>query len=459
MSENWLHTIRKQFSEDKATPPDASWENISEDLWTKNIGNKFQENSQATPPNHLSKDLFEKIPYSNAGVSTLVKVSAGIVGIAASISAVVFYTKESPSTAEKPISSIVKTNKITEKNKSSFLNNQGQNERFVKATNSTLDNQATNEINATFLTANTDQSATKSNGQVESSLTLSQDFNFNQNIIGKTLDASTVPELTLETRSIDLNPYTSQKRNPNHTFQWSIGIEKLVKAAYWENSGERYFFSKTPVQRDYGAHFGLLWNKHWNLKTGLYIAKGSYQREFRNTPFFKTPVKIRPKKRLIKIMAEDYNKEIDATNVALFPRGVSPTDTSKYYRIDYLENVNFSYWEVPITLGYQTNFNRLSVGINLGGRFLITRKVDALFKLAINNPANQSFQFQYSKASIGKTFFQGFVELQSGYKITRHLEIAGNLLLPNMLITNSTYIGQVKDPTNFRATLGINYNL
>ena len=167
---------------------------------------------------------------------------------------------------------------------------------------------------------------------------------------------------------------------------------------------------------------------------------------------------MRPKKRLIKISAENYSKEIDATNVALFPRGVSPTDTSKYYRIDYLENVNFSYWEVPITLGYQTNFHRLSLGINLGGRFLITRKADALFELTVNNPANQSFQFEYSKASIGKTFFQGFIELQSGYKISSHLQIVGNLLLPNMLTTNSTYIEQVKDPTNVRATLGLNYN-
>ena len=317
-------------------------------------------------------------------------------------------------------------------------------------------------MNTTFPSENTSHSETKSNAQITVSPAESQELseysNVNEDIIGKTLEASIVPQLILETSSVNLNPYIAQKRKLNHTFQWSMGIEKQVKSAYWENSGERYFFSKTPIQRDYGAHFGLLWNKHWTFKTGLYTANGSYKREFRNTPFFKTPVKMRPKKRLIKISAENYNKEIDATNIALFPRGISPTDTSKYYRIDYLENVNFSYWEVPITLGYQTNFHRLSLGINLGGRFLITRKVDALFELTINNPANQSFQFEYSKASIGKTFFQGFIELQSGYKISSHLQIVGNLLLPNMLTTNSTYIEQVKDPTNVRATLGLNYN-
>ena len=462
MSKNWLDIIRKQFSEDKVTPPDASWENITEDLWTKNIQSKFQENSQTTPPHHLSKDILQKVPHSSIGVSTLLKVSAGILGVAASVSAIIFYTQKSSNTAEKSIPSTIKSTESINGNRSPVFSNTDQHEVINKETNTSSNVQATNKLNTTFPSENTSNSATKSNTQITVSPVENQEIseysNVNEDIIGKTLEASIVPQLILETNSVNLNPYIAQKRKLTHTFQWSMGIEKQVKSAYWENSGERYFFSKTPIQRDYGAHFGLLWNKHWKFKTGLYTANGSYKREFRNTPFFKTPVKMTPKKRLIKISAENYSKEIDATNVALFPRGVSPTDTSKYYRINYLENVNFSYWEVPITLGYQTNFHRLSLGINLGGRLLITRKVDALFELTINNPANQSFQFEYSKASIGKTFFQGFIELQSGYKISRHLEIAGNLLLPNMLTTNSTYIDQVKDPTNIRATLGLNYN-
>ncbi len=378
------------------------------------------------------------------------------------MSAIIFYTQNSSDTAGKTIPSIVKRSESIDGNRSPLLSKTGQHEVINKETNTSSNVQATNKLNTTFPSENNPHSVTNSNTQIASSPEdiqgMSEYSNVNEDLIGKTLEASIVPQWILETSSVNLNPYITQKRKLNHTFQWIMGIEKQVKSAYWENSGERFFFSKTPIQRDYGAHFGLLWNKHWRFKTGLYTANGSYKREFRNTPFFKTPVKIRPKKRLIKINAENYSKEIDATNVALFPRGVSPTDTSKYYRIDYLENVNFSYWEVPITLGYQTNFHRLSLGINLGGRFLITRKVDALFELTVNNPANQSFQFQYSKASIGKTFFQGFIELQSGYKISRHLEIAGNLLLPNMLTTNSTYIDQVKDLTNIRATLGLNYN-
>ena len=462
MSKNWLDIIRKQFSEDKVTPPDASWENITEDLWTKNIESKFQQNSQATPPHHLSKDILQKVPYSSTGVSTLLKVSAGVLGVAASVSAIIFYTQNSSNTAEKTTHSIVKRSESIDGNRSPLLSKTGQHEVISEETNTSSNVQATNKLNTSFPSENTSHSETKSNTQITVSPAESQELseysNVNEDIIGKTLEASIVPQLILETSSVNLNPYIAQKRKLNHTFQWSMGIEKQVKSAYWENSGERYFFSKTPIQRDYGAHFGLLWNKHWKFKTGLYTANGSYKREFRNTPFFKTPVKMRPKKRLIKISAENYSKEIDATNVALFPRGVSPTDTSKYYRINYLENINFSYWEVPITLGYQTNFHRLSLGINLGGRLLITRKVDALFELTINNPANQSFQFQYSKASIGKTFFQGFIELQGGIKFTRHLGVSGNLLIPNMLTTNSPYISQVKDPTNVRATLGLNYN-
>ncbi|MGB1094333.1 MAG: hypothetical protein ACPG0L_06520 [Bacteroidia bacterium] len=462
MSKNWLDIIRKQFSEDKVTPPDSSWENIREDLWTKNIESKFQENSQATPPHHLSKDILQKVPHSSIGVSTLLKISAGILGVAASVSAIIFYTQNSPNTAGKTISSVVKSTEPITGNRSPVFSNTDQHEVINKETNTSSNVQATNKLNTTFPSENTSHSETKSNAQITVSPAESQELseysNVNEDIIGKTLEASIVPQLILETSSVNLNPYIAQKRRLNHTFQWSMGIEKQVKSAYWENSGERYFFSKTPIQRDYGAHFGLLWNKHWKSKIGLYTANGSYKREFRNTPFFKTPVKMRPKKRLITISAENYSKEIDATNVALFPRGVSPTDTSKYYRIDYLENVNFSYWEVPITLGYQTNFHRLSLGINLGGRFLITRKIDALFELTINNPANQSFQFQYSKASIGKTFFQGFIELQSGCKITKYLGISGNLLIPNMLTTNSPYIRQVKGPMNVRATLSLNYN-
>jgi len=103
MSKNWLDIIRKQFSEDKVTPPDASWENISEDLWTKNIENKFQENSQTTPPHHLSKEILQKVPHSSIGVSTLLKVSAGVLGVAASVSAIIFYTQKSSNTAEKSI--------------------------------------------------------------------------------------------------------------------------------------------------------------------------------------------------------------------------------------------------------------------------------------------------------------------------------------------------------------------
>lgn len=463
MSKNWLDIIRKQFSEDKVTPPDASWENITEDLWTKNIQTKFQENSQTTPPNHLSKDILQKVPHSSIGVSTLLKVSAGLLGVAASVSAIIFYTQKSSNTAEKSIPSTIKSTEPMTGNRSPVFSNTDEHGVIIKETNTSSNVQATNKLNTTFPSENTSHSATKSNTQITVSPVESQEMpeysNVNKDIIGKTLEASIVPQLILETSSVNLNPYIAQKRKLNHTFQWSMGIEKQVKSAYWENSEERYFFSKTPIQRDYGAHFGLLWNKHWKFKTGLYTANGSYKREFRNTPFFKTPVKMRPKKRLIKISAENYSKEIDATNVALFPRGVSPTDTSKYYRIDYLEDVNFSYWEVPVTLGYQTNFNRLSLGINLGGRFLITRKVDALFKLAINNPANQSFQFQYTKASIGKTFFQGYVELQGGYKISRHLEISGNLLIPNMLTENLPYIRGLENQTTYRGTLGVTYNL
>ena len=458
MSNNWLDIIRKQFSEDKVTPPDASWENITEDLWTKNIERKFQENSQTTPPHHLSKDILQKVPHSSIGVSTLLKVSAGVLGVAA----IIFFTQKSSNTAEKTIPSIVKTTEPINSKTSPLLNNTGQLEIINKETNTSSNVQATNKLNTTFPSENSSHSATKSNTQITVSPAefqeMSEYFIVDEDLIGKTLEASIVSQWIVETSSVNLNPYIAQKRKLNHTFQWSMGIEKQVKSAYWENSGEQYFFSKTPIQRDYGAHFGLLWNKHWNFKTGLYTANGSYKREFKNTPFFKTPVKISPKKPLIKISAENYSKEIDATNVSLFPRGVSSTDTSKYYRIDYLEDVKFSYWEVPVTLGYQTNFHRLSLGINLGGRFLVTRKVDALFELTINNPANQSFQFEYSKASIGKTFFQGFIELQSGYKISSHLQIVGNLLLPNMLTTNSTYIEQVKDPANIRATLGIDYN-
>ncbi len=457
MSNNWLDIIRKQFSEDKVTPPDASWENITEDLWTKNIERKFQENSQTTPPHHLSKDILQKVPHSSIGVSTLLKVSAGVLGVAA----IIFFTQKSSNTAEKTIPSIVKTTEPINSKTSPLLNNTGQLEIINKETNTSSNVQATNKLNTTFPSENSSHSATKSNTQITVSPAefqeMSEYFIVDEDLIGKTLEASIVSQWIVETSSVNLNPYIAQKRKLNHTFQWSMGIEKQVKSAYWENSGEQYFFSKTPIQRDYGAHFGLLWNKHWNFKTGLYTANGSYKREFKNTPFFKTPVKISPKKPLIKISAENYSKEIDATNVSLFPRGVSSTDTSKYYRIDYLEDVKFSYWEVPVTLGYQTNFHRFSFGVNLGGRFLITRKVDALFELTINNPANQSFQFEYIKASIGKTFFQGFIELQSGYKISRHLEIDGNLLIPNMLNTNSTYISEVKDPTIVRATLGLNY--
>lgn len=462
MSKNWLHVILKQFSEDKVTPPDISWDNIREDLWTKNIERKFQKNSQATPPNHLSKDILQKIPHSSAGVSTLMKVTAGIFGLAASVSALIFYTQESPSTAQKTIPSMVKTTEPINGNKSIILDNAGQHEVINEGTTSSSNNQSTNELTTSFLKENISNSATKSNAQIESfpalSQEISQSHNINENIIGKTLEPSTVPEWKIETRRVDIIPYTSKTRKPRNTFQWSIGVQKQVKSAYWENSGERYFFSKTPVQRDYGAQFRLLLNNHWNFKTGLFTANGSYKREFKNTPFFKTPVKITPKKRLIKISAENYNKEIDATNIALFPRGVSPTDTSKYYRIDYLEDVKFSYWEIPITMGYQTNFHRLTFGINLGGRFLVTRKVDALFELTINNPANQSFQYQYSKASIGKTFFQGFIELQSCFKINRHIEIAGNLLIPNTSTTNLPYISEAKNPTVVRGTLGLNYN-
>ena len=463
MSKNWLDIIRTQFSEDKVTPPDASWENISEDLWTKNIERKLQETNQTEPPNHLSKDIFQKIPHSGTGATTFLKVSAGILGVVASVSAVIFYTQKPPDTDQKTIPSIVKMNESINGNRSPLLNNTGQHEVIQEGTSSSSNYKLTSELNSSFLSENNRHSATKSNTQIASSPTENQEMyqfqKINQNIVGKTLEASIIPEWIIETRSLNLKPYTGQKRKPNHTFQWSIGIEKQVKSAYREHSGERYFSSKTPVQRDYGAHFGILLNNHWRFKTGLYTAKSSYKRDFKNTPFFKTPVKIRPTKRLIKISAEHFSREIDATNVELFPRNVSPADTLKYYRINYLENVNFSYWEVPITLGYQTSYHRLSFGINLGGRIFITRKVDALFELAIKNSANQSFQFQYSKAALGKSFFQGFIELQSGFKITRHLEISGNLLIPNMLTENLPYIRGLENQTTFRGTLGVIFNI
>ena len=136
MSKNWLDIIRTQFSEDKVTPPDASWENISEDLWTKNIERKLQETNQTEPPNHLSKDIFQKIPHSGTGATTFLKVSAGILGVVASVSAVIFYTQKPPDTDQKTIPSIVKMNESINGNRSPLLNNTGQHEVIQEGTSS-----------------------------------------------------------------------------------------------------------------------------------------------------------------------------------------------------------------------------------------------------------------------------------------------------------------------------------
>ena len=199
MIKNWLDIIRKQFSEDKVTPPDASWENITEDLWTKNIERKFQENSQTTPPNHLSKDILQKVPHSSIGVSTLLKVSAGVLGVAASVSTIIFYTQNSSNTSGKTIPSVVKSTEPITGNRSPVLSNTDQHEVINKETNTSSNVQSTKELNTSFMSEINRHSVRNSNTQIASSPEdiqgMSEYSNVNEDLIGKTLKASVVPPL------------------------------------------------------------------------------------------------------------------------------------------------------------------------------------------------------------------------------------------------------------------------
>lgn len=462
MNDRWLNSIRDRLQGENSTPPESLWEKIDDSLWENTLKNKVSNSPNQAPNTSLREHILRK-RFTNLNLtnySSLLLKSAATLSV---IGGLGYYfitnktekvsnykTSATQSLSESPI--ISQTPKgIDAENKSnknspalsSFSSKPATDRRRVVLNpNTSLNSKPIIETVVPQELPNQEMRST-----------------FYESLIARSLEPIPLVGFSTGIKPIHL-PYQSKHVKNNSTpISYSIGFEKQIKGAQTMHQKEKLTLSKSPIQRDFGISIAANIKDKWAIKTGLYTAKSSYKREFKNTPFFKTPVKIRPTKRLIKISAEHFSREIDATNVDLFPRNVSPTDTLKYYRINYIENVNFSYWEVPITLGYQTSFHRLSFGINLGGRFLVTRKVDALFELAIKNPANQSFQFEHSKATLGKSFFQGFIELQNGFKITRHLEIIGNLLIPGILTENLPYIDGLENQTTFRGTLGVIYNL
>ena len=172
-------------------------------------------------------------------------------------------------------------------------------------------------------------------------------------------------------------------------------------------------------------------------------------------PYYKTPIKVNPQRKVIEIHTPYHQIIIDAKDVALLPNGANWRDTSKYYTVSFEENQHAEFLEIPLSFGYKHTWHRFLFSAQVGGLILLPQKVQSDFKLTINNKENSSFEFNQEKRPLkNKALYEGFAQMQFGYYLIPQLNTYINVLLPGLHENNPN---KVLSTQNIRFQLGLNY--
>lgn len=233
------------------------------------------------------------------------------------------------------------------------------------------------------------------------------------------------------------------------------GFQQRLNRLVYTHAKERGSYQHWPIQRNQGAILGLTLNNKWLLESGVFKASATSYLRIDKLPYYKTPIKVNPQRKVIEVSTPYHQRIIDAKDVALHPNGANWRDTGKYYDISFEENQHAEFLEIPLSFGYKYTWHRFLFSAQVGGLILLPQKVQSDFKLTINNKENSSFEFNQEKRPLkNKALYEGFAQLQFGYYLIPQLNTYINVLLPGLHENNPN---KVLSTQNLRVQLGLNY--
>ncbi len=443
MNDRWLNSIRDRLQGENSTPPESLWEKIDDSLWENTLRNKVSNSPNQAPNTSLREHILRK-RFTNLNLtnySSLLLKSAATLSVIGGLGYYFITNKtekvsnyktsatqslnESPIISQSPkrIDAENKSNKNSPALSSFSSKSATDRRRVVLNPNTSLNSKPIIETVVPQELPNQEMRST-----------------FYESLIGRSLEPIPLAGFSTGIKPIHL-PYQSKHVKNNSTpISYSIGFEKQIKGAQTMHQKEKLSLSRSPIQRDFGFSIAANIKDKWVIKTGVFQAKSSYQLNKQNVPFYKTPVRVRPAKKLIRVNSEYHKEDIDATGISFFPRGTNPTDTAKYYRIDYNEEVNFDYIDIPISFGYNQSIGRWSLGAGVGGRLFIGQSAEARLNITVKNPTNHQLNFVKTKDIRDLRLYRGFLEIYTGYRVHKNIKLTCNVLIPNVLINNSTYL-------------------
>lgn len=443
MNDRWLNSIRDRLQGENSTPPESLWEKIDDSLWENTLRNKVSNSPNQAPNTSLREHILRK-RFTNLNLtnySSLLLKSAATLSVIGGLgyyfitnktekvsnykTSVTQSLNESPIISQSPkgIDAENKSNKNSPALSSFSSKPATDRRRVVLNPNTSLNSKPIIETVVPQELPNQEMRST-----------------FYESLIARSLEPIPLVGFSTGIKPIHL-PYQSKHVKNNSTpISYSIGFEKQIKGAQTMNQKEKLTLSRSPIQRDFGISIAANIKDKWVIKTGVFQAKSSYRLNKQNVPFYKTPVRVRPAKKLIRVNSEYHKEDIDATGISFFPRGTNPTDTANYYRIDYNEEVNFDYIDIPISFGYNQSIGRWSLGAGVGGRLFIGQSAEARLNITVKNPTNHQLNFFKTKDIRNLRLYRGFLEIYTGYRVHKNIKLTCNVLIPNVLINNSTYI-------------------
>ena len=447
MSDNWEHIIKIKLQNDAVTPPQSAWEAINDSAWTNKIKSKTQEASHPPVPKKLTQSVFQQnqIHTYLGGIS--LKAAAIVIGLTASALAIYTQTKNSQPQTEVTSNDINPQTEITS-------NSKPQTEATTNANNS----QTEITSNSKPQTKET-QTPSIPNSQLPTPTTLNPKTLTNQTpytLYSKSLTCSPLDPLN----PLALFPDFPQKKKskPSHlkpNFTVHAGVQQRLNRLVYTHTKERGTSQHWPLQLNQGVILGLTRNDKWLLESGIFKASASSYLRIDKLPYYKTPIKVNPQRKVIEIHTPYHQIIIDAKDVALLPNGANWRDTSKYYTVSFEENQHAEFLEIPLSFGYKHTWHRFLFSAQVGGLILLPQKVQSDFKLTINNKENSSFEFNQEKRPLkNKALYEGFAQMQFGYYLIPQLNTYINVLLPGLHENNPN---KVLSTQNIRFQLGLNY--
>ncbi len=446
MSDNWEHIIKNKLQNDAVTPPPSAWEAINDSAWTNKIKSKTQEASHPPVPKKLTQSVFQQnhIQHILGGIS--LKAAAIVIGVTASALAIFTQTKNSQPQTEVTSNDINPQTEITQTPKSQLQT-------------PTTSNPVTPQ---TFITQapNSPLQTPKTSNPVTPRTLITQAPNFplqtEEALYSKSLTYSPLDPLN----PLELFPDFPQKKKskPSHlkpNFTVHAGVQQRLNRLVYNHTKERGTYQHWPLQRNQGVILGLTRNDKWLLESGIFKASASSYLRIDKLPYYKTPIKVNPQRKVIEVHTPYHQIIIDAKDVALLPNGANWRDTSKYYTVSFEENQHAEFLEIPLSFGYKHTWHRFLFSAQVGGLILLPQKVQSDFKLTINNKENSSFEFNQEKRPLkNKALYEGFAQMQFGYYLIPQLNTYINVLLPGLHENNPN---KVLSTQNIRFQLGLNY--